>query len=167
MTKLCSICKKEINSEDASILAMGGFGNPKYICDDCAEELDKVVRGQDYDEIMSSMAVISDKISRSSIDDQLTVDTVKSLFSEAKDRAEKIKSGDYDFSLDAIEDDAADDIPEALKETEEDRMLDEEERIENEKRNEIARKFDLYLFYPLIGAMFIGALTYIIITRFM
>ena len=166
MTKLCSICKKEINSEEAAILAMGGFGNPKYICDDCAEELDKVVRGKDYDEIMRSMAVISDKISRSSTDDQLTVDTVKSLFSDAKDRAEKIKSGEYDFSLD-VESDDADDIPEELKETEEDKRLDEEERIETEKRNEIARKFDLFLFYPLIGAMFIGALAYIIITRFM
>ena len=88
------------------------------------------------------------------------------MFSDAKDRAEKIKSGEYDFSLD-IEADDADDIPEELKETEEDKRLDEEERIETEKRNEIARKFDLFLFYPLIGAMFIGALAYIIITRFM
>ena len=167
MAKLCSICKKDINSEDASILTMGGFGNPKYICDECAEELDKVMRGQDYNEIMTSMAVISDKISRSSLDDQLTVETIESIFWAAKDRAEKIKNGEYDFSMDFEDENFVDDIPEELKETEEDKRLDEEERIETEKRNEIERKFDLFLFYPLIGAMFIGALAYIIITRFM
>ena len=40
MHKLCSICSVPVDSENASILVMGGFGNPRYVCEECSQDLD-------------------------------------------------------------------------------------------------------------------------------
>ena len=73
------------------------------------------------------------------------------------ERAQKIKQGNYDFSLDEIADadseDGFDDIPEELRETEEDRLQDE-------KDAELLKKIDKVLNWLWIG---VGAFAVIVV----
>ncbi len=131
MEKLCCICKKAVDSETAAILTVGGYGNAKYLCEDCVEDLDNSTTAVEYDAIKSAMDSIGVKMAKNNIDDELVIATVGELFIGAKRRAKAIKAGEYDFSLDAANDTApvSDgeeeyEIPEELKETEEDKSLD-------------------------------------------
>lgn len=134
MQKLCSICNKLVDSEIASILTMGGYGNPKYICDDCANDLDTATTAREYDEIKAAMDSIGEKMSKNNIDDELVIATVGELFLGAKERAKAIEQGTYDFSAENEVVDQPDteidevveefDIPEELRESEEDKALD-------------------------------------------
>ena len=90
MEKLCAICKSNINSEDSSILVMGGFGNPRYICKDCEKHLDIITLGTQYGDIKKSIEILGERMTASNVDDELTFDTMESIFSTAKDRAEAI-----------------------------------------------------------------------------
>ena len=54
--KQCVICDKMIESEDAPILAMSGYGNPKLLCDECAEDIEIVTSERDCDKIAEAMA---------------------------------------------------------------------------------------------------------------
>ena len=123
----CSICKREVDENEAPILAMGGFGNPKYLCAECAEDIDDVIGAKEPEKIELSMAKISGKLSESDTDDMLVAETIKEIFSAAGERAKKIRNGTYDFSEDETEKDEITDIPEELLETEEDKARDERE----------------------------------------
>ena len=72
---------------------------------------------------------------------------------------QKIKLGEYDFALDEIADQSGnegfDDIPEELKETEEDRLLDEKEA-------EALKKFDKVLNWLWAGVGVFAAVVIII-----
>ncbi len=167
MEKLCSICKVAVDSDDAPILAMGGFGNPRYLCKSCEQHLDGVTLGKNYDDIKKSMEILGERMTSSNIDDELTFDTMESIFESAKDRAERIKDGTYDFSCEDSNDEIVDDVPDDLKETEEDCRLDAEDEEEQKKQFERSRKFDKLFFYPLLGGMLIGMIAYIIIKKFL
>ena len=134
--KLCSICKKEIDSDTAPILTMGGFGNPKYLCDSCAENMDTVTASHDPEQIEGAMKQIAAKISSAQVDDKLVMDTVGEIFSEAGKRAALIREGNYDFSLDS-KDEGLEDIPQELLESEEDKLLDEKDAETNKKIDKI------------------------------
>ena len=137
--KSCSICKKEVDAEIASILTMGGFGNPRYLCDECAAEIEGMLSERDSEKIEESMQKISGKLSVSDPDDSVVLDTVNDIFSKAGDRAKRIKEGTYDFSEDEEEDvEGFDEIPEELKETEEDRARDEQDSITAKKLDKIS-----------------------------
>lgn len=128
--KSCSICKKEVDAEVASILTMGGFGNPRYLCDECAAEIDGMLTEREAERIEESMQKISAKLSLSASDDSVVLDTVNDIFSKAGERAKRIKEGTYDFAEDEAEDDEGfDEIPEELKETEEDKAKDEKDSV--------------------------------------
>lgn len=137
MHKLCSICKKSVDSETASILTVGGYGNAKYICEDCAAELDTATTARDFDTIKSAMDSIGEKMAKNNIEDELVIATVGELFIGAKRRAKAIKEGTYDFTLDEQtvkqeqEGEEEFDIPEELRETEEDKALDASEKKKN------------------------------------
>ena len=137
MEKRCSICKNITESETSPILVMGSFGNPKYLCPDCADDMEAVTESRDYEVIRSAMNRIGEALSRSNSNDEEVLDTVNTIFTEASDRAEKIKAGVYDFEAEeALLDEAAegeDSIPEELLESEEDRLLDEKEAKTNKK----------------------------------
>ena len=124
----CSICKKEVDEENSPILTMGGFGNPRYLCAECAEDIDTVIGAKEPEEIESAMAEISHKLSVCDIDDSLVTETVKEIFSAAGQRAKEIKNGTYDFSMDEERDGELLDVPEELLETEEDKQLDEKDK---------------------------------------
>ena len=148
MQKLCCICNKIVDSDTAPILTVGGYGNAKYLCEECAADLDTATSARDFDTIKSAMDSIGEKMGKNNIDDELVIATVGELFIGAKERAKAIEAGEYDFSredadgvtdTEISEDTEADaeecgeaseefDIPEELRETEEDRELDAKEK---------------------------------------
>ena len=130
----CSICNKEILTEEPKILVMGAYGMPKYLCDECSRDIDEVTLGKDYETIAAAMDRVGEKLSCSN-PDNTTFMTVNSIMEESAERAKLIKEGKYDFALDEEEADEEgfDEIPEELKETEEDRALDEAD-AEREKK---------------------------------
>ena len=146
MSKNCCTCLSHIENEDAPVLAMSAYGNPKLLCDDCAELVEVINYGRDYDSIARAMDKLTAKMSEANIDDSITVETVTAMLEEGAERAQKIKDGSYDFSLDEVKaNEGLDDIPEELQETEEDRLLDEKEA-------EAVAKFDKFLNWAWIGA---------------
>lgn len=139
MKRNCCTCLARIENDDAPVLTMGAYGTPKVLCDDCAELVEKITIGRDYDEITSAMNELTAKMSASNVDDHVTISTVTDILSESAKRAQQIKEGTYDFSLDdAKEEEGFDEVPEDLLETEEDRLLDEKEAEAN-------AKFDKYM----------------------
>jgi len=155
MGKNCCTCLKRIDTEDAPVLTMGAYGNPKLLCDDCAALIETITAGREYDEITAAMQELTDIMSKSNIDDRVTVATVTEMLADSAKRAQKIKEGTYDFSLDDAEEaEGFDEIPEELQETEEDRILDEKEKAANEK-------FDKFMNWMWIGVG-IGAALFLI-----
>ena len=136
---------------------MGGFGNPRYLCDVCAEDIDTVIGAKEAEKIEFSMARLSDKLSGAGADDPLVIETLKDIFSKAGERARKIKEGTYDFSEDEEEKEAEQllDIPDELMETEEDKALDE-------KDAKAAKSLDKILNWVYI-AIFLFAIAFAII----
>ena len=91
-----------------------------------------------YDEVVTAMNALTAKMSAANVDDRVTVATVTEMLSECAKRAQKIKDGSYDFSLDEDkENEGMDEIPEELQETEEDRLLDEKEAEANAKFDKV------------------------------
>lgn len=151
----CAICNAEINTEESAILTMGAYGNPKYLCKECSLDMDTATLGKEVAEISAAMERISKKMTVSGPDKQ-TYTTVTGLMAIAHDRAQKIKEGEYDFSLDESDESEGgfDEIPEELAESEEDK---EKDRIDEEKQ----KKFDEFYNYVLAG-MCIGFVIFVI-----
>lgn len=145
--KRCSICAKPIDREDAPILVMGPYGNPRLMCDECEADIVTATTSRDYDEIDAAIARITKRVSESPIIDQQSYETVCSILESAGSRAVAIRDGSYDFSLDEANgsEDELDDIPEELRETAEDAELDRRDEEEMEKVNKVMN-------YVTIGA---------------
>ena len=136
----CSICQKGIESENPAVLVMGGGGNPRYICEECEGELDLITLGRDSETIYSARARLVSKLTRSAVDDTLTLSTLEDILASAEKRRLAIADGSYDFS----EEDAAaecalteDEVPPELRETEEDAELVRKEEERNKKLDKI------------------------------
>ena len=130
---------------------MGAYGNPKLLCDECAQIVEKITLGTDYAEITDAMGALTAKMSAANVDDPVTVDTVTEMLVKSAKRAQKIKDGTYDFTLDETADgEGFDDIPEELLETEEDRLLDEKDAEAN-------AKFDKFMNWAWIGVGVVAA----------
>ena len=145
---ICSLCNKPIENENPSVLAIGVYGNPRYLCDCCAEDLDLVSESDDYGTITEAIDRIGKSLT-SHNPDELTVSTVNSILEKAATRASSIKDGTYDFSLDEAEDVAEsgfDEVPEELLETEEDKELDAIEQKKYEKLEKIFNVVAIVLF---------------------
>lgn len=152
--KQCAICDRHIEAEDAPILTMGAYGNPKYLCDECARVLDIATLGKEYNEIAAAMERIGERMSDFD-PDGVTYKTVSDIMEHAAERAKAIKEGTYDFALDEAEDEESfDEIPEELLETEEDKELDK-------KDEEKQKQFDKFFNWVSLGAI-IGALGFVI-----
>ena len=145
MKRICATCLRRIENEDAPVLTMGAYGNPKVLCDECAELIDKMTLSREYEEITEAINAIADKMSASNVDDRVTVETMTAMLENSAKRAQQIKDGTYDFALDEQDsDEGFDEIPEELRETEEDRLLDEKEAEAN-------AKFDKFLNWAWVG----------------
>ena len=130
---------------------MGAFGTPRYLCDECAADLDKAMFSHEPEEIEESIEKLGKKMSDMSEADATSFNTLCSLLTISGDRLKKIKEGTYDFSVDekiqnAQNDDSFVEVPEELQETEEDRALDE---AEAEKQ----KKFDGVMNWVCLGAI--------------
>ena len=134
--KSCSICRKEVDPENANILTVIGFGTPRYLCDECDEDFDIATRSRDVDAIRFAMDSISRKLAETDTDDAHLIETVHEILDDACERAEMIESGVYDFSSDE-ELEADEEIPEELMESEEDKELDKIEAEKNKKYDKI------------------------------
>lgn len=158
--KVCSICGKPIENEDAPILTISGFGNARYLCDECSGEMDLSMSSREVEEIEATVASLGKKMENCH-DDQAAA-TLYSFINVACERLAKIKEGTYDFAIDErikemADDDVMDEIPEELRETEEDRALDEADAKKQEKLDKVMN-------WITIGAFVITAI--ILIIRF-
>ena len=153
--KRCSICLAAVEREDAPVISMG-LGNPRLLCDDCAGDFDVATTSDDTDEIAAAMDRIGAKLAATN-PDRGTYRAVNNILSSAAERAKAIKEGTYDFSIDSEkEHEGMEEIPEELKETEEDRKLDARDE-------EKQKQFDRFFNYVSIGA--IGAVLVFVIWR--
>ena len=143
----CCICNRKIERDDPAVLAMGGAGIPRYLCDDCEKLLDEATLSTEYEVAGAAIGKLS-KLMADGDPDPVTYNIVKSILLTSSDRAVAIKEGKYDFSLDeqpVAQEDGYDEVPEDLQETEEDK---EKDRIDEEKQ----KKFDkIYNILLIIG----------------
>jgi len=149
----CAICLKEIDVDNSSILVMGGFGNPRCVCEACDANIDAATRATDPTEISAAVKRIVDNMSANGIEDPPTVRTVTSLLAKAASRRESIKEGTYDFALDDADDGALEEIPEDMLETEEDRRLDEEDKARAEKLDKAMNWVWIVAIVAMVGFM--------------
>ena len=137
MEKLCACCNMPVDSESAAILTLGGFGNAKYLCEECDGHLNTATRGREISEINSAIDSISSRMRNAGIDDTFVLETVDSVIKEAKARRDSIERGEYDFTAEEESDETVEEIPEELRETEEDRLNEERELEEAKKWDKV------------------------------
>ena len=159
MNKICSVCHCEFESESADVLAFGAFGAARYLCDGCAKDFDETATGKEISEIDGAIDRISKKMMSARVDDEIVLSTVKEIMIAARERREKIRAGEYDFSED--EEMSAEEIPEELRETEEDV---ETERLEAEKNKRYDKITNIVCVIFLILAL--GFFAYRILTSY-
>ncbi len=158
--KMCSVCSARIESDDAAILTLGGFGTPRYLCDSCALDFDAAQAEREISEIDGAIDRISKKMTSAKIDDGLVLKTVEELMRAARERRDKIRAGEYDFSADEVTE-GEEEIPEELRETEED--------VENEKKEaEKNKKYDRVtnIICAVLALAALGFFIYRIITTY-
>ena len=139
MAKICSVCGAPLG-EDPAILTIVGFGSQRCLCDKCSELIDKSLYSDEYDEIAEAADELAARLESRGCEDTVVLEELSEIFRQAKERAELIRSGEYDFSADESADgaeDAVEEVPEEYRETEEDRLLDEKEAEESKKYDKI------------------------------
>ena len=148
----CCICSHTVDSEKADILAMGGYGIPRYLCEECVNELNTVTRGTDIVAINAAMDRLGEKMSDTGVEDRLVISTMKQIFTSSAARARAIEDGTYDFALDdAADDDSFDEIPPELEESEEDKLLDEKDEIASKRLDKVINWMSLIVLAGVIG----------------
>ena len=145
----CCICQAEIENENPSILTMGGYGNPRYVCEDCDAEIERMLYSREPAEAQHAMKKLGAHMARIGCEDNAVIATMQEMMNRAGARSVAISKGLYDF---------AKDFPE---QTEEDRALDE-------KDAEAEKKLDKILNRAWVGvlAAFGAAFIYLLIRRF-
>ena len=132
--RTCCLCNNTIeNEERAPILTLGNSGWPRLVCPDCEGRISAATYGKTFDEINEACRVLGDGMIAMRVEDTAVIETVTEIIKTSMERAEQIKNGTYDFSLDEVDapeeksEDASFDIPDELRELDEDRALDEKE----------------------------------------
>ena len=160
----CAICGRDFSSETPRVFAMGAYGNPKYVCDECGDDFEIALGDRDVEKIADAMDRIGKKMA-SSNPDGFTYKTVNEVMAKAGERAKLIKAGEYDFALDEMKtdgnEDGFDEVPEELRETEEDRELD---AADEEKMRTFDKIYNIILTCLIIA--FAGFLTWRILDVF-
>ena len=161
--KTCSICKAPIECDDPSILTMGGYGNPRYVCACCDAQIDRMLYSKEPDEVQDAMKTLGDSLARIGCEDGAVIQTMQDIMDQAVSRAEAIRAGTYDFSADASSEDEEEmiEIPEELRETEEDRALDERDEAQEKKLDKL-----LNYAWGVFIVLFVAAFGYLLARRF-
>ncbi len=157
MSKRCCICKKEIDGESAPILTMGGYGNPKQLCEECDAHIATVTESLDADQIGSGIAALGMALTQGDTDDPQIITIVTEILEEAKNKKDAIENGSY-TPEEEDEPEEEFEITEDLMETEEDKLLDEEEA-------RVSKKVDTITSW-IAGAFFIATMVFLIIKAF-
>lgn len=162
--KNCSICKSEIESENPSILTMGGYGNPRYVCECCDAQMERMLLSREPAEVRDAMRILGEHLSRIGCEDNAVINTMEDMTKRATARAEAIQAGTYDFSEDEADEGEEElvEVPEELRETEEDRALDEKDEAAEKKLDKI-----LNYAWAALFALFGIAVVYLLIRRFL
>ena len=155
MNKLCCICHHPLNSEDAPVIAMGGYGNPKCACESCEALIDTATTSRDPEKISEACKSLGEALTAGNTGDEQIIDTVNDIIRSASERGAAIKEGTYDFALDEADAEDEFDITDDLKESEEDRKKDERDE-------KVAKIIDTALSWAC-GAIFVAAITLFII----
>lgn len=135
---VCSVCLKAIEREDAPVLTMGHFARPRLLCDGCAELIEKALKSHVPGEAEAAIARLGESVGNNPQGDSAVLEAMEDIFRESSERAEKIRRGEYDFSLDEADGfDGFEEIPDELLETEEDKKKTEREEETNRKFNKI------------------------------
>ena len=100
MNKLCCICHHPLNSEDAPVIAMGGYGNPKCACESCEALIDTATTSRDPEKISEACKSLGEALTAGNTGDEQIIDTVNDIIRSASERGAAIKEGTYDFALD-------------------------------------------------------------------
>ena len=144
----CCICERDVEREDAPILAMGGAGYARVLCEECDRELQVATRGHDVEEIKEAINSLSNKLANGE-PDAVTYRMMNEILVTATQRAMEIKDGTYDFARDDEEDNEGfDEIPEELLESEEDIELDKQDE---EKMKKFDKVYSIILTISLIA----------------
>lgn len=162
----CCICAREDIAQDSPILTIGNQGRARCLCAACAARFDTITLGRDPEQIRLAMARISDDLSANGCEDVAVYETTRTLLSRAAERVVRIERQEYDFAEDElVREDVADEIPPHLRETEEDRLLDEAQQQAIREREARDARFDKYF---LIGtAVALIALAVAFVLRFL
>ncbi len=153
--KICCVCRKKIESEEPAILTMTALATPKFLCSECEESFDKATLAKTAEEIDEGISKIAESMEGASNDDPLVLKTVTEILENAAERKALISDGIYDFSNDEIaQSEMEDEVPEELKETEEDRELDKKDAA-------FQKKFDKIINYVML-LCFIAFLAFVI-----
>ena len=136
----CALCGRIPECEEPAVLTMGRYGHPRHLCEECESQMDTANLGRDYDEIINAIDILGKKATSFAFDDDVTMDVMRAFIMRAAKRAADIKAGNYNFDVEdaPVEDEGFDEIPEELRETEEDAELDRRDA-------ENAKKFDKFL----------------------
>ena len=133
--KNCCLCLEKVNGDEADVLVMGPYGSPRCLCEECSSLLNTAATDMDYDKIVGAMDSLADKMSKRNIDDKLTVATMTDLLASYAKRAKAIKNGEE--LPEEVLDEGFEEVPEELRELEEDRELDEKEEERATKINRV------------------------------
>lgn len=123
----CCICQFPIEKEDAPVIAMSGYGNPKCVCSNCEAIIETATESHDPDEITEACKKLGEVLTRGNTCDEQVIVNVNEIISAANERCVAIRDGEYDFSNDEENEDGEFDITDDLMETEEDRQQDEQD----------------------------------------
>ncbi len=152
--KNCALCGALPEREEPAILALGNYGYPRYLCEECEAELDTATLGKDYDAVAGAIERLAKKTDSFGKDDKITLKTMKEILESAAKRAAAIKDGSYDFALDREEpsedEEGFDEIPEELRESEEDKALDAKEAALGKKLDKFINWFWVVAFAGLV-----------------
>lgn len=130
MAKHCCICQRNIEKDDAPILAIGAYGAPKCICGECEKNIDTATRATDANDATEAIRKLGESLTLGNTQDSQIIETVNGIITDAAQRAEAIRNGSYDFAKDD-ESEPEFELDEDLLESEEDRALDEKEAKTN------------------------------------
>ncbi len=135
--EICSLCGKKITNENAPVLTMGGYGIPRYLCDECAEEIDTATESRELESIAEAIESLGKKLNGSD-HDEATSQTMTDILNASAERYKAIREGNYDFEADEDNNEQElEEIPEEMLESEEDKLLDEQEEKKFKKYEKI------------------------------
>ena len=154
LSKNCCICQAPITNENAPVIAMSAYGNPKCVCEECEAIIDSATLSHDPNEIVESCKSLGEALTRGNTCDEQVIDAVNGIICTASIRCEKIANGNYDFS--------EDESNEVEFEISDELMESEEDRIKDEKDAKAAKIIDTIASWAC-GVILVGAVIFFIL----